>query len=193
MFKKLFKKNHDSKTIENDKQLPKAIISESMYSDVCALKDSPEEILIRIHPNKKESYDSIIKGNTIVEQNNQQIKIVDIKLIMNCLNSNDLIEINYSTINNTIIKQVEEIFHIEGFDANGEPLIYKMKDGTIRVVFFELPIRGSEIFDLDEFSDNFIKTVECGIIHDDREVFYIQNPVQNTANSIKEFLTNYRK
>jgi hypothetical protein len=174
-------------------QVSEAIIREAMYSSVYNLKHDPEEILLRIHPKKKESYNAILEGNVIVKQNNQQIKIVDIILVLNELKSKKLIELNYSSIYNKPIHHFEEKIQVKGFDINGEPIIYRMKDGTIRIVFSELPKRDIETFDLDKFSKEFINAVNCRMIHDDREIFHIQNPNSNTVNVIKQFLNDYKK
>lgn len=193
MFKKLFGKKRGllGKEEEAIKALPEAIINEAMYSAIYSLKDYPEEILLRIHPQKKEIYDAILGGNTIVKQNNQQIKIVDVMLVLNSLESGGLAELNYSAICSTPVRHFEEKIQVEGFDAKGEPIIYKMKDGTIRVVFFELPKKDSKAFDLDKFSNEFINVVGCGMVHDDREVFHIQNPNPDSAHAIKQFLNSY--
>jgi hypothetical protein len=103
-----------------------------MFSGIYKLSEHPEEILLRIHPSKRQAFNSIVSGNATVRQN--------------------------------------------GEDVNGEPIIYQMYDGTIRVVFSSIPPRDSSsenIFDVSEFSKQFISAVQCGAVHDDREVFHV--------------------
>ena len=191
MFRKIFGKKKNTNNTEENIQVTKATINESMHSGIYNLVDHPQEVLLRIHPKKKESYDSIIKGESIVEKNDQQINIEEIILFLNDLNSEEFIKIHYSTINNTVVNHFDEAIPVNGFDINGEPIIYKMKDGTVRIVFAELPKSNSPSFDFDEFSLDLIDSVDCEILHDDREIFHIQKPNKNTVEIINHFLSNY--
>ena len=172
--------------------MPEATINEAMFSSIYNLGKLPEEILLRIHPKKKVAYDAIVEGKTVIKQNDQEIKIVDIVLVLNKPKSQNLINIGYSTIYKNEVSHFVEKIQVEGFDENGEPIIYKMKDGTIRVVFSELPRNNNQPFDLDKFSKKIINSLNCDMVHDDREIFHIQNPKEDTVEKIRLFLSNYK-
>lgn len=180
MFKSLF-----------NKKAKDVIISESMYSSIYKLENNHEEVLLRIHPKKRNSYNAMIKKDTLVEQNGNQLNITDIVLIVNSWESDELVQLNYSEIKDIPITQIDSEKAVKGFDENSEPIIYKMKDGSLRIVFFSMPPTDNNGFDMDDFSFDFIDSIECGITHDDREVFHIPKAKEDTIDKIIHFLSSY--
>ena len=170
------------------------IIYEAMYSDIYELSQNPEELLLRLHPNKRESYNAMMDGSAQIENAGKKISIKDIYLRVNS-GTKDL-NVKYSEIYQTPISQIKNTHHVKGFDATGEPIIYEMNDGTLRVVFSQLPPtnpRGGRKLNLDKLSFEFTFKIGCGITHDDREVFHVPNPNENTVKEIMTYLSEYRK
>ncbi len=54
-----------------------------MYSSIFDLSNNPEEVLLRLHPNKKKSYDAMLDGTAEIEQDGKPINIKDIFLSVN--------------------------------------------------------------------------------------------------------------
>lgn len=168
-------------------------ISESMFSGVYKLNLFPEELLLRIHPNKRATYDAIINSKAIVTNEGREVTINDVVLYVNT--SEGIVEIPYSTIKNTKIGHIIYSTSVPGFDAEGDPYIYKLRDGTVRIVFSSMPPQNPvnrESFDMDSFSNDFISSMDVEIIHDDREVFHIPSPIENTIEDIISFLKTYK-
>ena len=183
--KALFKKkNNKSETMKG------AVIHEAMFSNVYSLAQNPEEIVLRLHPTKRAAYNSILKGEATVSQNGQEIRITDVILVLNSANGN--VQIKYSDLSELAPTKIINTTSITGFDDNGEPLIYEMDDNSIRVVFSSLPPKSKPAFDLDEFSKQLVSAIQCGITHDDREIFHIPKPDQNTVNAVKRFIEDYK-
>ncbi len=183
-------KNQANNTV-NPSTLPEATISESMYSSIHNLREHPAEIMLRVHPSKKAGFDAIVQRNATVKQGDQEIKIVDKNLILNDLDTNERHKVKYSSVCNTEIDNFIDRKEVSGFDSEGEPFIYTMKDGTVRVLFNQLPIANNAGFDLDEYSDAFINAMDTEMLHDDREIFHIAAPCENTVSSIQQFLSTY--
>ena len=45
---------------------------------------------------------------------------------------------------------------------------------------------------MDNFSEQFVNVIGCGMWHDDREIFHVPEPKENTVSEIKKFLENCR-
>lgn len=178
---------------KRDLNTQSGILREAMFSSVYELSTNLEEIYLRIHPAKKEPYDAIINNNGSVAQDDNPIFIKDILLLVN--KGDNSVEISYSKISKLSNNNVLNITHVKGFDSNGEPIIYEMKDGSIRVVFFEMPpesINSLENFDLDQFSEEFTSSIGNDAWQDDREIFHVPKSSPEIVSQIKQFLENYR-
>ena len=83
---------------------------------------------------------------------------------------------------------------VKGFDPDGEPEIRVMSDGTMFVVFNFIP----PSWDEDEamcadFDKQLAKAIGLPVQWEDRELFLIQKPVNDTAERVRAFLEAYRK
>src|SRR5262249_12959345 len=93
--------------------------------------------------------------------------------------------------------QVARQLRVVGFDAEGEPVVHVLADGTICIVFEAMPPFFAEDRGIDaEFADFdavISKAIGVPVIRDDREVFLIRNPPEGTAERIQEWLADYHK
>jgi hypothetical protein len=161
-----------------------------MFSGVFRLSENPQELWLRIHPIKRESYSSMLSDKVTVTQNGEELVITDVILVLNGSGGN--VNISYKQLAGLSFNQDYSVVETSGFDNNGEPIIYTMSDGSLRVVFSSLPPNGDKSFDMDHFSNSFVKRIQAGAIHDDREVFFIPRPTDNTVGEILEFLSGYQ-
>jgi hypothetical protein len=88
----------------------------------------------------------------------------------------------------TVVKKIPVV----GFDPDGEPEIRLMSDGTMIVAFNFMPPSFDE--DGDRFAD-FDKQLEKALnvpVHwEDRELFRVQRPANDSAEKAKAFLEGY--
>ena len=149
---------------------------EAMFSSVCDLASDDQELLLRVHPDRRAAWEAI--GDVEMHLNSEQGIVVR----------------NYSDIAATKIDRIVRATAIPGFDQQGDPLIYELADGTVRIVFLALPpvefLKDRE-FDMDEFGGGLIQQIGGGIQWDDREVFYIPNPPADCVDSIVDYVTRY--
>ena len=168
-------------------------IEAAMFSAVYDLPNNDQELLVRIHPKKKDTYKSILDGKVVVPRDGKNISVSDITLVVN--GKNGAVRNQYSTIANTAVKHVRRTTAVSGFDPDGEPVIYNMEDGTVRVVFYNLPPENHEDLkpiNLGEFSKEFVTKIGLGMSHDDRDIFHIPKPNDNTVTDVKAYLESYR-
>ena len=89
-----------------------------------------------------------------------------------------------------------QIINVSGFDSDGEPEIRLYPDGLIEVMFnFMPPSNGSPDLLADPIFDQFENVLQAhlgvSVIREDREIFTIANPHQNTAIQLKQYLDNF--
>jgi hypothetical protein len=92
-----------------------------------------------------------------------------------------------------------ETIPLPGFDPDGDPEIWRMADGGLRLVFNFMPpswIPESEYVDLGRCRD-FDRRLEAAIgapvVWEDREFFLIQRPRPDTVEKIKRYLAEFRR
>jgi len=101
--------------------------------------------------------------------------------------------IDYRNLYNKKPQNIVREIEITGFDLNASPLIRCLQDGTMRLVFCTLPPikTGSEhTFTLDDFGVRLQDALTTKILWDDRDLFYIPKPDDNTINEILRFFKN---
>ncbi|MDI1429519.1 hypothetical protein [Polyangium sorediatum] len=85
---------------------------------------------------------------------------------------------------------------LSGFDANGEPQIEVMADGTLRVAFEFMP--PSDVDDrrdmgpYHDFDVQMSKAIGVPVTWEDREVFLIDAPKADTIERLITFVSTYR-
>lgn len=89
-----------------------------------------------------------------------------------------------------------KIIPINGFDSDGEPEIREFADGTVSIVFnFMPPLNGTDEGIENEIFENFDKelkrVLDVEVIWDDREVFFISEPQQDTVTKLKNYLESF--
>jgi hypothetical protein len=86
---------------------------------------------------------------------------------------------------------------VVGFDADGEPVIHVLADGTIRIVFEAMPPffaeDGGTEADFAAFDAVISKAIGLPVLRDDREVFLVRNAPAGTAERIKQWLEAYHE
>jgi hypothetical protein len=88
-----------------------------------------------------------------------------------------------------------EVVRLEGFDPEGEPEIWVMEDGSLSVMFNFMPPTWAEDDPepFDDFDQQLAEATAVEVTWDDREVFCIEQPLPDTIDRIRTFLTNYRQ
>ncbi|HXT58244.1 MAG TPA: hypothetical protein VN699_06395 [Pirellulales bacterium] len=93
--------------------------------------------------------------------------------------------------------RVSQGVKVTGFDADGEPVIQTLEDGSIRIVFEAMPPffaedNGTEA-DFEKFEDVMSKRIGLPVTREDREVFVIHNAPAGTAEQLKEWLERFHQ
>lgn len=95
--------------------------------------------------------------------------------------------------NASIVREIA----IAGFDADGEPVIREMSDGSLWIQFEAMPPFFTDddpaSFDIDTFRSQMQLAAGAAVVQDDREVFFIAEPARETLDSVKFWLEAYRK
>jgi hypothetical protein len=71
------------KTVGIDRRMKEVAIHEAMFSGIYKLSEHPAEILLRIHPSRRQAYNSIVSRNATVRQNGEDVKVADVLLDLN--------------------------------------------------------------------------------------------------------------
>ena len=95
----------------------------------------------------------------------------------------------------TIVKTTS----VTGFDADAEPQIHHMSDGSLQLMLEFMPpsfiadedAEGVKSF--DDFDKQLERAIGVPVLWEDRELFIIRKPQNDTAEKIKQFLEGYRK
>ncbi|MDC0746752.1 hypothetical protein [Polyangium mundeleinium] len=92
--------------------------------------------------------------------------------------------------------EVVRTIELSGFDANGEPQIEVMADGTLRVAFeFMPPSDFEDRGDMGPYHDFDVQmsaAIGVPVAWEDREFFRIDSPKADTIDRLSAFLSTYR-
>ncbi|WP_417382169.1 hypothetical protein [Gimesia sp.] len=84
-----------------------------------------------------------------------------------------------------------------GFDTDAEPVIREMSDGSVWIHFESIPPFFADDldtpFDTDRFLADLSDVAGAAVVQDDREVFVVVQPTDQTTDSVKMFLESYPK
>ncbi len=91
----------------------------------------------------------------------------------------------------TIVKKTTVV----GFDPAGEPEIREMSDGSLSIVFNFMPPSYAEDDEKSfaDFEKQIEKAVKVPVVREDREVFLIRKPANDTVEKARKFLEGFRK
>ncbi|MEW4564942.1 hypothetical protein AB1K70_20620 [Bremerella sp. JC770] len=93
----------------------------------------------------------------------------------------------------TVVSEIE----VSGFDADGEPVIRKLSDGSLQIQFEAMPPFFAEDAGIEEQFDDFQAKLETAagvaVAQEDRELFVVAAPEEDTAQRIKTWLESYPK
>lgn len=87
---------------------------------------------------------------------------------------------------------------LTGFDPGGEPVVRVERSGSLWLVFSHMPptwVPETEYQNFGRFAGfdkELAEAIGCGVIWDDREFFYIERPMSDTAERVRRFLLDYR-
>ena len=86
-----------------------------------------------------------------------------------------------------------EVIPLLGFDPEGEPEVRWMADGRLFVVFNFMPPSWAEDEPgpFDDFDQQLARAVGVSVAWEDREVFRIDQPAEDTIERIRRFLSAY--
>jgi hypothetical protein len=92
--------------------------------------------------------------------------------------------------------EIQQTIELTGFDPKGEPIIRIMADGSLLLVFNFMPPSfvpdGEGLGPFADFDKQLERAVGVPVVWDDREVFVIQQPKQDTVERIRKFIESYR-
>jgi hypothetical protein len=87
-----------------------------------------------------------------------------------------------------------KIIVLHGFDPNNEPEIRCEASGQMWLVFNFMPPLWMPNEDLiEDFDLKLQEAIGTNVLWDDREFFYIENPLPDTPQRIQSFLTKFRE
>ena len=94
--------------------------------------------------------------------------------------------------NATVVREVT----VMGFDPDAEPVIREMSDGSLAIQFEAMPPffadDNPDVFDIDNFRSRLEVAAGTDAVWDDREVFVVPDPNDESFSSIADFLGNFR-
>jgi hypothetical protein len=87
-----------------------------------------------------------------------------------------------------------ETITLEGFDSEGEPEIRIMDNGSLELVFNFMPPTWAEENPeaFDDFDVQLSEALDLEVLWEDRELFLIEEPGEDTVERIRDFLEHYR-
>jgi hypothetical protein len=90
--------------------------------------------------------------------------------------------------------EATETITLEGFDSEGEPEIRIMDNGSLELVFNFMPPTWAEETPeaFDDFDVQLSEALDLEVLWEDRELFLIDEPTDDTVERIKQFLEHYR-
>jgi len=85
------------------------------------------------------------------------------------------------------------IIPLSGFDPEGEPEVRLLADGSLSVVFNFMPPSWAEDNpdSFDDFDRQLARAVGVPVAWEDREVFRIDRPAEDTVERLRQFLQSY--
>jgi hypothetical protein len=92
-----------------------------------------------------------------------------------------------------------EVIPLPGFDPCGDPVLRRMPDGSLWLVFNFMPpswLPEEEYADLghcQDFDRQLEQAIGVPVLWDDREFFLIQQPREDTISAIRMFLAAFRQ
>jgi hypothetical protein len=91
-----------------------------------------------------------------------------------------------------MIEPIETIT-LEGFDPEGEPEIRIMDNGSLELVFNFMPPTWAEENPeaFDDFDVQLSEALDLEVLWEDRELFLIEEPAEDTVERIRAFLAEY--
>jgi hypothetical protein len=86
-----------------------------------------------------------------------------------------------------------ETITLEGFDPEGEPEIRIMDNGSLELVFNFMPPSWAEENPeaFDDFDAQLSEALDLEVLWEDRELFLIEEPGEDTVERIRQFLVEY--
>ncbi|MGE5670574.1 MAG: hypothetical protein ACM31E_03965, partial [Fibrobacterota bacterium] len=171
----------------------------TVCSQVIDLTKNYNEILIRLHPEKKRFFDAVYAGTPIrissKDNNGNVIQLTINKDVLIWVNdsSSSVAKVDYSKLFNKQPQNIVREIAITGFDLNAAPLIRCLQDGTMRLVFCTLPpikIGSDHTFNENDFGIKLQQAITAKILWDDRDLFYIPKPDDATISEILHFFKN---
>lgn len=168
-------------------------IIESMFSQVCDLANDHGEVLCRLHPVKKQRFDTALAEAT--RSGPLPRPRVDIELHVNHLHGGIAV-LDYAELAGETFDNVAGEASGRGFEPGAEPVVRQMRDKSFRLVFHAMPPERhllGDAFDPEHFGAALIAHCSADMHQDDRDVFYIASSAR--AEHIKEifaFLRDYQ-
>jgi hypothetical protein len=86
-----------------------------------------------------------------------------------------------------------QVIPLSGFDAEGEPELRLMPDGSLYIVFNFMPPSWAEDNPdpFDDFDQQLAQAASVAVEWKDREFFHIAQPAADTVDRIRNFLAAY--
>ncbi len=94
-----------------------------------------------------------------------------------------------------MMDQPVEVISLTGFDPDGEPVIRRMTDGSLYIVFeFMPPSWGEDAPErFDDFDQQLARAIGVTVDWEDREFFWVKQPAPDTVERVQAFLAKYSR
>jgi len=172
---------------------------EAMYSGVLRLDVDLAEVAARIHPVKQRLFDQVIAGDRIEatltdpDGNTRGWTVegpIDLVVSSPC----GLVTLSYADVAGRHQSVVTDEVTGTGFDLDAEPVLRRMHDGSLRLVFCSMPPTRHRLgsgFDLEHFGEVLIGEAGVEMSWDDRDVFVIPQATETQLQALLRFIETY--
>jgi hypothetical protein len=194
------------------------LLVEAMFSGIVDLTAPSVNVAARLHPVRATAFEWIVTRQqpSVVPTGHQEgaaaltageaINVIpDVEIHVNrpeggtlVRHFSEFLDQSRQLLEHGADEDVRSTTALGGFDPEAEPIVREMRDGSLLLVFGFLPPLVAETdaskarrFDLDRFGDEIAKALDVPVTQDDREVFVIQKPEEDTVEKVRHFLASY--
>lgn len=182
-----------------DPEAGRVRLIEAMYSGVIRLDLDFAEVAARVHPVKQQLFDRVIAGDRIEvtltdPEGRNGDWIVDDHIELHVSSPDGPVTLSYADVAGQHRRVVTDETTASGFDPDAEPVLRRMRDGSLRLVFCSLPPARHRLgsrFDLEHFGESVIGEAGPEIAWDDRDVFLLPYATEAQLRAVLRYVEAY--
>lgn len=172
---------------------------EAMYSGALRLDLDPAEVAARIHPVKQRLFDQVIAGDrieaTLTDPDGRtRVWTVEGPIDLVVSSPGGPVTLSYADVAGRHRSVVTDEVTGRGFDVDAEPVLRRMHDGSLRLVFCSMPPARHRLgsgFDLERFGEALVGEAGLDMSWDDRDVFVIPQATEAQLQALLRFIETY--